>query len=44
MPRGLVRLTFNLTTLEERKFQKEVALYSFKVRKFQDGFFAGNFA
>jgi len=34
----------NLTTLEERQFHQEVALYSFKVRKSQDGFFAGNFA
>jgi len=32
----------NLTTLEERQFQKEVALYSFIA--FLSGFFAGNFA
>ena len=32
MSRGLVRLTFNLKTLEERLFPKEVALYSFKFR------------
>jgi|GEM_PF-5261052 len=31
----------NLTTLEERQFPKEVALYSFIA---ESGFFAGNFA
>ena len=32
----------NLTTLEERQFLQEVALYSFIA--FLSGFFAGNFA